>query len=234
MSIHIGAEKGQIAPTVLMPGDPRRAKFFAETLLEDATCFNEVRGMLGYTGFYKGIPISTMGSGMGIPSFSIYMTELVQEYGVQTVIRVGTCGALQPDLQLGDVILAMSASTDSSANRLRFNGKDFAPHASFDLLSRAHSAAQARGMQVRVGNVFSGDTFYDDDPDWWKLWSDYGVLAVDMETSALYTLGAKFGVSTLAIMTVSDNLVNKTLAPSDERERGYSRMAEIALNVVTA
>lgn len=233
MSIHIGAEKGQIAPTVLMPGDPRRAKFFAETFLADATCFNEVRGMLGYTGFYKGIPISTIGSGMGIPSFSIYMTELVQEYGVETVIRVGTCGALQPDLQLGDMILAVSASTDSNVNRLRFGGLDFAPHASFDLLMKAHQVATARGMNVRTGGVLSGDTFYEDNPDWWKLWAGYGVLAVDMETSALYTLGAKFGVSVLAIMTVSDHHVTHALAPSDERERGYSGMAEIALEVVT-
>ena len=232
MSIHIGAEKGQIAPIVLMPGDPRRAQFFAETLLEDAACFNEVRGMLGYTGSFNGKRISIMGSGMGIPSFSIYMTELVRFYGVKTVIRVGTCGALQADLKLGDVILAMSASTDSNVNRLRFKGMDYAPHPDFELLRKAHSAAQARGLNVRVGNVFSGDTFYDDDPDWWKLWADYGVLAVDMETSALYTLGAKLGVATLALMTVSDSLVEHREAPAGERERGYSLMAEIALEIL--
>lgn len=234
MSIHIGAEKGQVAPIVLMPGDPLRAKFFAETLLEDAVCFNEVRGMLGFTGTYRGQQISTMGSGMGIPSFSIYMTELVQEYDVKTVIRVGTCGAFQPDLQLGDVVLAVSASTDSNVNRLRFGGRDFAPHASFDLLLRAYEVAQARGVKVRAGGVFSGDTFYDDDPDAWKLWAGYGVLAVDMETSALYTLAAKHGISALAILTVSDNLATHALASSEERERGYGRMAEIALEAVTA
>ena len=232
MSIHIGAAKGDIAPTVLMPGDPMRAKFFAETFLEDAVCFNQVRGMLGYTGTHRGRRISTMGSGMGVPSFSIYMNELVMEYDVKTVIRVGTCGAFLPELKVGDVVMAMAASTDSHVNRLRFGGMDFAPNANFDLLLKAFNAVRARGLTAHVGNVFTGDTFYAEDPDWWKIWADHGVLACDMETNALYTLAARHGVAALAIMTVSDNLATGELATADQRERNFPLMAEIALEIV--
>jgi len=232
VSIHIGAKPGQIAPTILLPGDPLRAKYIADTLLEDAVCFNEVRGMLGYTGRYGSKTVSVMGTGMGIPSLSIYVNELVSVYGVDTLIRVGTCGSFQPYLKSGDIVLAMTASTDSHINRLRFRGMDYAPAASFDLLLKAYQAANARGLDVHVGGMFSGDSFYHDDPDWWKIWADYGALVVEMESNALYTLAAKYKVSALSILTVSDSLVTGETATAEQREQGFPLMAEIALETV--
>ena len=229
MSIHIAAEQGQIASTVLLPGDPLRAKFVAETILEDAICYNEVRGMLGFTGHYKGKRVSVQGSGMGMPSLAIYVHELVNEYQVQTLVRVGTCGGLQTYLGVGDIVLAMAASTNSHINKLRFGGMDYAPTASFDLLLRAYEAAQARSVPVHVGGILSSDTFYDDDPEAWRLWAAYGALAVEMETSQLYTLAAKFGVRALSVLTVSDSLVTGETASAAQRERGFPLMAEIAL-----
>jgi purine-nucleoside phosphorylase len=231
MSIHIGAEPGQIAPTVLMPGDPLRARYFAETLLEDVDCFNQVRGMLGYTGRYGDKRISIMGSGMGQPTLSIYVNELAAEFGVKTLIRVGTCGALQPYLEIGDIVLAMTASTDSNMNRIRFDGLDYAPAANFDLLLKAYQAARQHGATVHVGGIFAGDSFYRDQPDWWKMWADYGILVVEMETSALYTLAAKFKVAALSILTVSDSLVSGEMATAEERERSYPLMAQIAMEI---
>lgn len=231
MSIHIGAEKGQIAPTILLPGDPLRARFIAETMLSDVFCFNEVRSMLGYTGRYAGKRVSVMGTGMGMPSHSIYVHELLAEYDVRNLIRVGTCGALQPDLHIGDIVLAMSASTDSHINKLQFGGMDYAPAASFELLRRAYEAAQDRGLQVAVGPILSSDRFYIDDPDWWKVWADYGVLVVEMETNALYTLAAKFGSQALSILTVSDSLVTHAVATTEQREQGFPRMAQLALEI---
>jgi len=231
LSIHIGAEPGQIAPTILLPGDPRRARFIAETFLQEAVCFNEVRGMLGYTGSFAGKRVSVMGTGMGVPSISIYVNELIREYGVETLMRVGTCGALQANLKTGDVILAIAASTDSRINQLRFDGRDFAPAASFRLLLEAYRAATEQGMDVRVGGILSSDTFYDDDPDGWKRWASYGVLAVEMETAALYTLAAKFGVDALSILTVSDGLATGERATAEQRERGFTAMAELALKI---
>lgn len=232
MSIHIGAKRGDIAPSILLPGDPLRAKFIAETLLEGAVCVSEVRGMLGFTGTRGGKPVSVMGTGMGVPSHSIYVNELITEYDVKTLIRVGTCGALQPDLGIGDVVFAMAASTDSNINRLRFGGMDFAPTASFGLLMKAHEAAMATGCTVSVGNILSSDTFYHDDPDAWRHWAAFGVLVVEMETAGLYTLAAKHGVDALSILTVTDNLTRGERATSDQRERGFSRMAELALEIV--
>jgi purine-nucleoside phosphorylase len=231
MSIHIGAEQGQIAPTVLLPGDPLRARFIAETWLEDAFCYNEVRGMLGYTGRYGDKRVSVMGTGMGIPTLAIYVTELVTEYQVNTLIRVGTCGALQPHLEVGDVVLPMTASTDSHINKLRFGGMDFAPAASFDLLLKAYEAARERGVRVYVGGMFSADTFYADDPEWWKIWAAYGALVCEMETSGLYTLAAKFGVNALSVLTVSDSLVTGESSTAEQRERDFPQMAEIALAI---
>lgn len=229
MSIHIGAEGGQIAPTVLLPGDPLRAKYFAETLLEDAVCFNRVRGMLGFTGRYRNRPVSVMGTGMGIPSVSIYVHELIHEYHVNTLIRVGTCGSLQPDLKTGDILLAMCASTDSNTNKLKFGGMDYAPSASFPLLQSALQAAKDMGTRVRVGSVLSSDTFYLDDPSWYRVWAEYGILACEMETSGVYTLAARNRVHALSILTVSDSVVSDETASADERERSYAQMAKIAL-----
>ncbi len=178
MSLHIGANPGDIASTVLLPGDPLRAKFVAENLLENSVCYNEVRGMHGFTGTFKGNKVSVQGTGMGIPSISIYAHELISEYGVRNLIRVGTCGGIMEDLALSDVIIAMSASTDSQFNKLRFKGMDFSPTANFDLLKKATEAAASKGIHVHVGPVFSTDTFYHDDPEYWKLWADYGAVSL--------------------------------------------------------
>ena len=231
MSLHIGAKQGQIAPTVLLPGDPLRAKHIAETMLEDVFCYNEVRGMLGFTGRYGDKSVSVMGTGMGIPTLSIYVHELVTEYHVKTLIRVGTCGALQPYLKIGDIVLPMTSSTNSHINKLRFQGMDYAPAASFDLLLKAYEAAKERGARVFVGGNFASDTFYNDDPEWWKKWAAYGVLVVEMETSGLYTLAAKFKVRALSVLTVSDCLVTGEFATAEQRERDFMQMAEIALEV---
>lgn len=231
MSSHIGAEPGQIAPTVLLPGDPLRARTIAETMLQDVICFNQVRGMLGYTGRYGDKRVSAMGTGMGMPTLSIYVNELVTEYQVKTLIRVGTCGALQPHLRVGDIVLAMTASTDSHINKLRFGGMDFAPAARFDLLLKAYEAAQVRGISVYVGGIFSADTFYNDDPEWWRQWAAYGVLACEMETNGLYTLAAKFQVDALSVLTVSDSLVTGESSTAEQRERDFPQMAEIALEI---
>jgi purine-nucleoside phosphorylase len=231
MSIHIGAKLGDIASTVLLPGDPLRAKYIAEHILENATCYNEVRGMYGFTGTYKGKTVSVQGTGMGIPSISIYVNELISEYQATNLIRIGTCGGIQPDMQLRDVILAMTASTDSQINKLRFQGMDFSPTASFPLLKKAYDVAVEKGIDVKVGNVLTSDTFYQDDPDYWKFWANYGVLAVEMETAALYTLAAKFYVNALSILTVSDCLVTGQKATSEERQKAVTQMVEIALEV---
>ncbi len=231
MSIHIGAKPGQIASTVLLPGDPLRAKHIAETMLEDAFCYNEVRGMLGFTGSYGGKRISIMGSGMGMPTLSIYINELVREYGVKTLIRVGTCGSLQPQVNVGDIVLPMTASTNSQVNRLRFQGMDYAPAATFHLLLKAYEAAKASGANVHIGGIYSSDTFYPDDPEWWKLWAAYGTLVCEMETNALYTLAAKFQVDSLSVLTVSDSLVTGASSTAEQREKDFPLMAKIALEI---
>ncbi|WP_434654377.1 purine-nucleoside phosphorylase [Thermoanaerobacterium thermosaccharolyticum] len=231
MSIHIGAKEGEIASTVLLPGDPLRAKYIAENFLSDVKCYNEVRGMYGYTGNYKGKRVSVQGTGMGIPSISIYVNELIESYNVKNLIRIGTCGSMQPDINIRDVILAMSSSTDSAINRIRFNGMDYAPTASFKLLKKAYDAATSMGINVKVGNVLSSDTFYNDDKDSWKLWAKFGVLAVEMETAGLYTLAAKYGVDALTILTVSDSLVTGHATSAEERQKTFNDMIEIALNI---
>jgi purine-nucleoside phosphorylase len=232
MSIHIGAQPGEIASTVFLPGDPLRARYIAQTMLEDIFCFNEVRGMLGFTGRYGDKRISVMGSGMGMPTLSIYVYELVMDYQVNTLIRVGTCGAFQSNLRVGDIVLAMTASTDSNINRLRFHGMDYAPSASFPLLFKAYQVARERGITVYVGGVFSGDLFYNDDPEWWKIWAEYGALVCDMETNALYTLAAKLQVSALSVLTVSDSLATGETSTPEQREREFPIMTEIALAIV--
>jgi purine-nucleoside phosphorylase len=230
MSIHIAAEKGQIAPRVLFPGDPLRAQWIAETYLSDVIKYNEVRNMFGFTGTYKGERVSVQGSGMGQASASIYAHELFAEYDVQTLIRVGTCGALTEKVKIRDVIVAMSASTDSQMNRLRFHGIDYAPTADYQLLRAAADAAEAAGLNVHVGQVFSGDLFYNDRPDLVSRTAEYGVLGIEMEASALYTLAAKFGRRALGIMTVSDHLITKEETSAEERQTTFSEMITIALD----
>ena len=229
MSIHIAAKAGDIAETVLLPGDPLRAKFIAENLLEDAVCYNEVRGMYGFTGFYKGKRLSVQGTGMGVPSISIYVNELLSSYGVKNVIRVGTCGSMQETVKIRDVILAMSASTDSAINKVRFKGMEFAPTANWELLKKAHDTAEMLGLNVKVGNVLTTDTFYNDDPEEWKLWAGFGVLAVEMEAAALYTVAAKFGAKALAVLTVSDCLVTGECTSAAERQNSFMNMVKVAL-----
>lgn len=231
MSVHIGAKEGEIAKTVLLPGDPLRAKFIAESMLENVTQYNEVRGMYGFTGTYKGKKVSVQGSGMGVPSISIYVDELINSYGVTNLIRVGTCGSLREDVKIRDVILAMSASTDSNINKIRFNGRDYAPTASFDLLKKAYDKAEVMNVGVKVGNIFTSDTFYSDDPDSWKIWADFGALAVEMETTALYTLAAKYNVNALTLLTVSDSLVTGEQTTAQERQETFTKMIEIALEI---
>ncbi len=231
MSVHMAAKENDIARSILLPGDPMRAKYIAENFLEDTVCYNEVRGMYGFTGTYKGKRVSVQGTGMGIPSLSIYVHELITQYGVKNLIRVGTCGAMQPDINIRDVVLAMTSSTNSSLNKQRFRGMDYAPAASFRLLKKAYDAAAARNLDVKVGNILSSDSFYDDDPDEWRLWAEYGVMAVEMETSGLYTLAAKYGVDALTILTVSDSLVTGQATSSQEREKTFKEMIEIALEV---
>ena len=194
--------------------------------------YNEVRGMYGFTGKYNGRRISVQGTGMGIPSCSIYINELISEYNVQNLIRVGTCGAIQADLDIGDVILGLAASTDSQVNKINFKGMDFAPSADFSLLQKAFNASKELQINARVGSVLSADSFYSDDPDYWKIWADYGVLAIEMETSALYTLAAKFKRSALAVLTVSDNIVSGEAATADQREKSFMNMIKIALEAV--
>lgn len=234
MSTHIGAKEGQIAESILLPGDPLRAKFIAETFLTEVECYNQIRGMYGFTGNYKGKKVSVQGTGMGMPSISIYANELIQFYGVKNLIRVGTCGSYQKDVKVRDVILAMSASTDSNINKLRFHGMDFAPTASFKLLNKAYNISVEKGLNTKVGNILSSDTFYGDEPDSWKLWAKFGVLAVEMEAAALYTLAAKFGVDALGIMTVSDHLVTGEETTAEERQTTFTNMIEVALETIAS
>ena len=232
MSIHIDANPGDIARTVLLPGDPLRAKFIAENMLEDAVCYNEVRGMYGFTGLYKGKRVSVQGTGMGIPSISIYVNELITVYETSTLIRIGTCGSNQPDIKVRDIILAMSASTDSSFNKIKFGGLDFAATASFKLLKKAFDTASQNGIDVKVGSVLTGDSFYSDmEPARKEIWMRYGILASEMEAAALYTLAARFKVEALTILTVSDSRFTKEKAPAEDREKSYTQMIELALDI---
>ena len=229
MSIHIAAKDGEIADAVLLPGDPLRAKFIAENFFENPVRYTEVRNMYGYTGTYKGKRISVQGTGMGIPSISIYVNELFKDYDVKRAIRVGTAGSLQEGVKIRDLVIAMSASTDSGANALRFEGRSFAPTASFNLLKAAYDAATAKGWSPKVGNILSSDMFYTENPDEWKMWARYGALAVEMEAAELYTLAAKYGREALAILTISDSLVTHEATSAEERQTTFTRMMEVAL-----
>ncbi|MBU9722551.1 MULTISPECIES: purine-nucleoside phosphorylase [Bacillaceae] len=234
MSVHIGAKTGDIAESILLPGDPLRAKYIAENFLEDVTCYNEVRGMLGYTGTFEGKRISVQGTGMGVPSISIYVHELINSYGVKNLIRVGTCGALKKEVNVRDVIIAMSASTDSGVNRRYFKQLDFAPTANFDLLKKAYDGALEQGMNINVGSVYTSDVFYNDDKDIVKLLADHQVLAVEMETSALYTIASRFGVNALSVLTVSDHLITGEETSSQERQETFNDMVKVALRAAVS
>jgi purine-nucleoside phosphorylase len=228
VSTHIGAAPGEIAPLVLLPGDPLRAKWIAETFLDDAKCYSEIRGMFGYTGTWNGRPVSVQGSGMGQPSLAIYVNELFREYDVQAVIRVGSCGALAQGLALRDLVIASGACTDSSMNRIAFEGLDYAPVADFGLLRDAAAAAERHGG-AHVGLIFSSDSFYPARPELTARMVEHGVLAVEMEASALYTLAARFGRRALTICTVSDHIVTGEHTSAEDRERTFATMVEIAL-----
>ena len=229
---HINAEKGDFADVVLMPGDPLRAQYIAETFLDNAREVNSVRGMLGYTGSYKGRAISVMGHGMGIPSCSIYTKELITDYEVKTIIRVGSCGAVRSDVKLYDVIIGMGACTDSKVNRLRFKDHDFAAIADFDLVRNAVDAAQAKGVVARVGNLFSADLFYTPDPQMFDVMEKYGTLGVEMEAAGIYGVAAEFGAKALAICTVSDHIRTGEQTTSQQRQTTFDDMILIALESV--
>jgi len=229
MSLHIGAKSGDIAPTVLMPGDPYRAKWAAETFLDDARLVNEVRGMLGYTGTWRGNPVTIQGSGMGMPSLSIYANELITQYDAQTLIRIGSCGAMQNHVGIRDVILAMTASNISTPSRGIFKEFNFAPCADFGLLSAAHAAAKAKDATTHVGGIYSADVFYDERPDLNEEMVRHGVLAVEMEAAELYNLALRHNRRALAVLTVSDHLLTKEALPAQDRESSFGDMVEIAL-----
>ncbi|GHF29719.1 purine-nucleoside phosphorylase [Deinococcus metalli] len=230
MSIHLSAQPGQIAETVLLPGDPLRATHIAETFFDNPTLHNTVRGMNGYTGTYRGQRVSVQGTGMGIASSMIYVNELIQDYGCKTLIRVGTAGSYQEHVHVRDVVLAQAACTDSNINTIRFGAKTFAPIADFGLLERAARLARERGHATHVGNIMSSDTFYHDDFEQYRLWAQYGVLAVEMEAAGLYTLAAKYGVRALTILTISDHLVTREETTAEERQSTFHAMIEIALD----
>jgi purine-nucleoside phosphorylase len=235
MSVHIGAEPGDIAERVLMPGDPLRAKWIAETFLEDAKCYSQVRGMFGFTGRWQGVEVSVQGSGMGMPSCSIYAHELINDYGVKTLIRVGSCGALTEDLELRDVIAASGSATDSNMNRMRFDGLiDYAPVADFGLLRTAVEVAERRGVRMRVGPILAADAFYTDRPDLYDTLADYGVLAVEMESAALYTIAMRYKARALTVLTVSDHIRTGARTSAEDREQTFREMVEIALDTAVA
>jgi purine-nucleoside phosphorylase len=235
MSTHIGAKPGEIASRVLLPGDPLRAKWIAETYLEDAKCYSNVRNMFGFTGTYHGVSVSVQGSGMGMPSASIYYHELLSDYGARVLIRVGSCGALTEELQLRDVVAASASSTDSAMNRVRFDGLiDYAPVASFELLRTAVDVAAAKELPMHVGQVFAADAFYTDRPDLFDRLAAYGVLAVEMESAALYTLAARFRARALTLLTVSDHIKTGASTSAHEREQTFAHMVEVALDTVVA
>lgn len=232
MTTHIGASAGDIAEHVLLPGDPLRARFIAQEFLEGAVCYSEIRGMLGFTGTYKGKRVSVQGTGMGIPSISIYAQELMQTYGARTLIRVGTCGAMQSAVHVRDIVLAMTASTDSAVNRIRLPHIDYAPAADFALLSRAYALAREKVLPVHVGGVYTTDTFYSDELNVPQQLTDYRILAVEMETTALYTLAARFGRQALSILTVSDHLLTGEQTSPAERQTSFAQMITLALDTV--
>ena len=231
---HLEAQQGEIADVVLLPGDPLRAKWIAETYLDDVHCYNKVRNMFGFTGTYQGVRLSVQGTGMGMPSISIYLTELLRFYGVKTAIRIGSCGAMLDSVLLGDVLLAMSTHTTSNMNRRHFGGIDYAPTANFELLTTAHRLANERGLRNHVGSMVTCDAFYDENEAMFELLAAHGTLAAEMEGAALYTIAAREGARALCIATVSDHLRSHEVMSSEQRQAGLSEMIELALATVVA
>lgn len=232
MSFHIEAKDGEIAEKILLPGDPLRAKFIAENFLDDAVCYNNVRGMLGFTGLYKGERVSVQGTGMGMPSASIYIHELINDYGVKKLIRIGTCGAIQNDVKIRDIIIAQAAATTSAIIENSFRGYSLPPIGNFDMIKRAYEIGTDKALNLRVGNVLSADLFYSDDSDMINKLGDFGVLAVEMEVAALYHLAAKFNVDALGILTVSDHILTGEQTTAQERQTTFNGMVEVALETV--
>jgi len=226
---HMNAAPGDFAETVLMPGDPLRAQYIAENFIDDARRVTDVRNMWGYSGSYKGLPVSVMAHGMGIPSVSIYVSELITEYKVRRVIRVGSCGTTHPDVKLRDVIIAMGASTDSGVNRMRFGGYDLAPLASFNLVQKAVAVAEESNVRYHVGNVFSADLFYTPDPDMFDTMAKFNVLGVEMEAAGIFPIAAEHGVEALAICTVSDDIPSGAALSSEDRATTFDEMINVAL-----
>lgn len=230
MSAHIyAAKKGEIAESILLPGDPLRAKFIAENFLDSPKCYNEIRGMLGYTGTYKGVPVSVQGTGMGMPSMGIYSWELIKDYGVQNLIRIGSAGSLQKEVKVRDVVLGVSASTDSNyAHTFELNGT-YAPCADFDLLLKSKASADKLGVPVHAGNILSGDVFYELPENWWQKWASMGCLAVEMEAAALYMNASYLGAKALCILTISNHFITEEETTAEEREKTFIDMMKIAL-----
>ena len=229
MTVHIGAKPGDIAETVLLPGDPYRARWAAETFLENPVLVNEVRGMLGYTGTWQGHRVTIHGTGMGMPSISIYANELIRDYGARTLIRIGSAGALQTHIKVRDIVLAQATTTLGSPSRSIFKELNFAPVADYGLLSAAHAAARAKAIPTHVGGIYSSDTFYDERQDLSDQLQRHNCLCVEMEAAELYTLAARHGVRAMAILTISDHILTHEALPSDQRERSFGDMVEIAL-----
>ena len=229
---HISANADEFAKTVLMPGDPLRAKFIAENFLDNVKCINKIRNMLSYTGTYKGQEVSVMGSGMGVPSISIYATELYKDFGVENIIRVGSCGAVRDDIKIRDIIIGMSASTDSNVNRQRFNQCDLAATADFSLLHNLVNTAERLNQQVHVGNIFTADLFYTSQPEMFALMEKYGILAVEMEAAGLYGVAAEYGKKALTVLTVSDHIKTGEQTTADERESTFKDMMELTLESI--
>lgn len=231
MSIHINAKEHSIADTILLPGDPLRAKYIAENFLQNVICYNEVRGMYGFTGTYKGKKISVQGTGMGVPSISIYANELITSYNVEKLIRIGTAGSIREDVKVRDVVMAMSACHDSNINSTRFPNMTYSPTGNFELLKNAYDIATSRNLNTKVGSVLTTDSFYQDDFNHWKKWADFGCLAIEMETAALYTLAAKHNKKALSLLTISDSLVTGEETSSLERQTTFNDMIEVALEL---
>lgn len=235
MSTHINAaSKDDIAETILLPGDPLRAKFIAENYLRDVKQYNNVRGMLGFTGIYKNIPVSVQGSGMGMPSMGIYSWELITEYGCKNLIRIGTSGALNSEIMIRDIIVSLASSTDSNyAHSFKIPGS-YSPAASWELLTKLYETGKKTGISFKAGNTVSCDVFYETDPDWWKKWSEMGVLAVEMEAAALYMNAAYHGVNALAVTTVSDHFITGEHATIEKREKDFTQMMKLALELAVS